>query len=290
MRIAILGASGMLGAQLFKTSLVKGFDVIGIARDTEKLFKKIGPMSINKLVRLEDVKDFLSMEEVIKKVDPDVLINCIGIVKQSDLSKNHIESIKINSLLPHVLEELGSKFDFKLIHISTDCIFDGKKGNYEESDISSANDLYGSSKFLGEVNYGKGITLRTSIIGHEISTYKHGLIDWFLEASSPVRGYNKAVFSGLTTYELSKVILEKVIPLDLPAGTYHVSANPINKFDLLSLVNEVYELNKDIFPSDELVIDRSLDSSRFKRLVNYEAPCWKELIEEMKINQILDKS
>jgi dTDP-4-dehydrorhamnose reductase len=290
MRIAILGASGMLGSQLFQSSLERGLDVIGIARDTENLAKIFSKISANNLVKLNDVKDFFSLEEIIKSINPDYLINCIGIVKQSDLSKNHIESITINSLLPHVLEELGNKLDFKLIHVSTDCVFDGEIGNYKESDSSSANDLYGVSKFLGEVNYGKGITLRTSIIGHEISRNKHGLVDWFLGASSPVNGYKKAIFSGLTTYELSNVIFDKVIPLDLPAGTYHVSVDPITKFDLLSLVNEIYCLNKTILPSEELVIDRSLDSSYFRKLVNYEVPCWKHLIEEMKINQILKRN
>jgi dTDP-4-dehydrorhamnose reductase len=290
MRIAILGASGMLGSQLFKTSLEKGVDVFGIVRDIEKVSKKIGLLSENRLVKINDVKDFTSLEVVIKDINPDFLINCIGVVKQSNLSKNHLESITINSLLPHVLEQFGNKFDFNLIHVSTDCIFDGKKGSYKESDVSSANDLYGLSKFLGEVSYGKGITLRTSIIGHEISNPKHGLIDWFLGASSPVKGFQKAIFSGLTTYELSKVILEKVIPSGLPSGTYHVSADPINKFDLLSIVNEVYELNKQILPSDDLVIDRSLDSSLFRNLVDYDIPDWRSLINEMKNNQLLIKS
>jgi dTDP-4-dehydrorhamnose reductase len=290
MKIAVLGVTGMLGSQLFKTSLDRGLDVIGIARDTEKLKKIFGKISENKLVMLNDVKNFSALEGILKDINPDYLINCIGIVKQSDLSKNHLESITINSLLPHILEQLGERFDFKLIHVSTDCVFDGKNGPYTEKDFTSAKDLYGLSKLLGEVSYGKGITLRTSIIGHEISETKHGLVDWFLGSSSPVKGFKKAVFSGLTTYELSKVILEKVIPYDLPAGTYHVSVEPINKFELLSVVNEVYDLKKEILPSDDLVIDRSLDSSVFCQLVDYKFPDWKSLIVEMKNNQILKVS
>jgi dTDP-4-dehydrorhamnose reductase len=286
MRILVLGASGMLGSQLFKTAYERNLDVFGIARDTQTILKIFEPSSKDRFLEINDIKDFFSLEEKIKNINPDFLVNCIGIVKQSDLSKNHIESITINSLLPHVLQELGNKFDFKLIHVSTDCIFDGQKGKYKESDSFSANDLYGLSKFLGEVSYGNGITLRTSIIGHEISNTKHGLIDWFIRASSPVKGFKKAIFSGLTTYELSKVILDKVIPSDLPSGTYHVSADSINKFDLLSLVNEVYNLNKEIIPSDDFVIDRSLDSSLFRELIDYKVPNWKHLIEEMKSNQL----
>jgi dTDP-4-dehydrorhamnose reductase len=193
-------------------------------------------------------------------------------------------------LLPHVLEELGNKLNFNLIHISTDCVFDGKNGNYKESDFSSANDLYGLSKFLGEVSFGKGITIRTSIIGHEISNTKHGLIDWFLGAPSPVKGFKKAIFSGLTTYELSKVIFDKVIPSGLSAGTYHLSVDPINKFELLSLVNKIYNLDKEIIPSNDLVIDRSLDSTLFRQLVNYDVPDWETLIVEMKNNRVLKLS
>lgn len=290
MKIAVLGVSGMLGSQLFKTALDRGLDVIGIARNVDKLSKIFGKLSENRLFKLEDVKNFSSLEVILKDINPDYLINCIGIVKQSNLSRNHLESITINSLLPHVLEQLGEKLNFKLIHVSTDCVFDGKNGSYTEKDFSSATDLYGLSKLLGEVSYGKGITLRTSIIGHEISENKHGLVDWFLGTSTAVKGFKKAIFSGLTTYELSKVILEKVISSDLPAGTYHVSVEPINKFDLLSLVNEVYDLKKEILPSDDLVIDRSLDSSVFSQLVDYKIPDWKSLIMDMKNNQILKVS
>lgn len=287
MKLLVLGVSGMLGSQFFKTSLERGCDVIGVARDVKNIASYFNVNYRNRFLSLNDVKDFTELEQIIIQTKPDYVVNCIGIIKQSHLSEDFIESITINSLLPHKLGEFGLKYNFKLIHISTDCVFDGRSGNYKESDFSSAYDLYGKSKFLGEISYGCGITLRTSIIGHEISNNTHGLIEWFLKSSSPIKGYDKAIFSGLTTFELSNIILEKVIPCNLSSGLYHLSVNPINKFELLTIVNELYGLKKEIIKSNDLVIDRSLNSSFFRKLVNYEIPSWQSLIEQMRDNRIL---
>jgi dTDP-4-dehydrorhamnose reductase len=281
MRILVLGSTGMLGFQFFKTSWERGIDVYGIARNTAPICNVIGNNAASKLITLQDTRDLQALDSIISSLKPQFVVNCIGVIKQSLLAENAFESISINALLPHQLEKLGTKYQFRLIHISTDCVFDGKKGMYIESDISNAEDLYGRTKYLGEVGYGSGITLRTSIIGHELSEHKHGLIDWFIGAPPHVKGYKKAVFSGLTTIELSRVILDYILPGNIPAGIYQVSAQPINKYDLLHLVKEVYGLDKEIIADSEVCIDRSLDGGRFESLAGYHCPDWHTLITDM---------
>jgi len=284
MKIVVLGGTGMLGHQLFFTGIHLGLDIDVIARNRTLLLAKTRSDFYNRIHICQDVKDFIQLEKTIKGIKPDVLINCIGIVKQSHLSNNYIESITINSLLPHYLEQLGTKYNYKLIHISTDCVFDGSKGMYKEADSPNATDLYGKSKNLGEVDYGSGLTIRTSIIGHEITKPTHGVIEWFLSEDNSIEGYKKAIFSGLTTYELSIVIFNTILKSDLSAGLYHVAGNPISKYDLLSLTAEIYNKQIRILPSDQLVIDRSLNPAKFAGLTGYVAPSWQQMIQEMKEN------
>lgn len=186
------------------------------------------------MISFSDINDFNELEEIIKSVKPDYIINCIGIIKQSHLANNYLEALSVNALLPHKLEKLASVNNAKLIHISTDCVFNGKGGNYLETSFSDADDLYGRSKFLGEVNYGCGITLRTSIIGKELPGNNYGLVNWFFNQHNKINGFTRAIFSGLTTVELSKVILDIVIPQNLVAGLYQVASNPISKYELLT--------------------------------------------------------
>ncbi|MDP3441256.1 MAG: SDR family oxidoreductase, partial [Ignavibacteria bacterium] len=240
-KIVILGGTGMLGHQLFKYGNQLSLDVEAIVRNKKLIVKKTSRTFDDKIHILDEVKEINQLEGLLREIKPDFLINCIGIVKQSPLTSNYAESIAINSLLPHQLEGLGVKLGFRLIHISTDCVFDGQKGMYKETDQPNAIDLYGKSKHLGEVNYGVGITLRTSIIGHEITNSTHGLIEWFLSQEGKVNGFTKAIFSGLTTLELSKVIFNYIIPSNIEAGLYQVASNAINKFDLLSLTAKIYK-------------------------------------------------
>jgi dTDP-4-dehydrorhamnose reductase len=166
------------------------------------------------------------------------------------------------------------------VHISTDCVFSGAKGMYVESDFPDADDLYGRSKYLGEVDYPHAVTLRTSIIGHELDGAR-SLLCWFLAQGGSVRGFTKAVFSGLPTVELARVVRDFVLPHPELHGLYHVSAAPINKYDLLKLVAQAYGKSIEITPHDQLVIDRSLDSTRFKAATGYAPPSWPELVRTM---------
>jgi dTDP-4-dehydrorhamnose reductase len=170
-----------------------------------------------------------------------------------------------------------------MIHFSTDCVFSGKKGNYLESDQSDAEDLYGRTKFLGEVSYPHTVTLRSSIIGRELKA-RLGLIEWFLCQKGPVHGYKNAIYTGFTTDEMSKILLNVIIPNPALSGVYHVSSDPISKYDLLRLVKEKLNLETEIIPDEGFRCDRSLDSSRFRSLTGYTPPSWEQMIEELAAN------
>jgi dTDP-4-dehydrorhamnose reductase len=209
-----------------------------------------------------------------------VVINCVGLVKQLAEADDPLAAIPINSLLPHRLARLCGAAGARLVHMSTDCIFSGAKGMYTEADMPDAKDLYGRSKYLGEVDYPNAITLRTSIIGHELNS-GHSLVGWFLAQQGSVKGFRRAIFSGLPTVELARVIRDHVIPHPEMYGVYHVSADPINKFDLLTLISNVYGKKINIAKDEKFIIDRSLDSTRFRNATGYQPQPWPELVRWM---------
>lgn len=228
-----------------------------------------------------DVTALEDLRRAIETVRPDVVVNCVGIIKQLAAAKDPIASLEINALFPHRLLHLCRSAGARLIHISTDCVFSGRVGMRKESDTSDAEDLYGRSKFLGEVEADGGLTLRTSIIGRELEGTS-GLVEWFLSnRGGTVNGYSHAIFSGLTTIELAGVI-GRVIEAERPAsGLWHVSAEPISKLDLLSLLNEAFDAGATIRPSADLTIDRSLDSTRFRQETGWVAKPWPAAVAEM---------
>ncbi len=222
-----------------------------------------------------------SLAAIFAAARPTVVINCVGIVKQLDLASERFPSIAINSLLPHRLHRLCQKTGARLIHISTDCVFSGSKGPYVESDFADAYDVYGRSKWLGEVIDGNALTIRTSIIGRQLSGH-HSLLDWFLlNKNSSVSGYSKAIFSGLTTLELSRVIGEIIRSHQCLSGLYQVASEPIDKFSLLSLIKNVYDLNIVIDENDQFKIDRSLCDDKFRTITGFAKKSWQAMIEEM---------
>lgn len=234
----------------------------------------------NRVICGIDVDNMDSLGRLFARVRPNVVINCVGLVKQLLNGDDPLAAIPINSLLPHRLVSLCNLAGARLIHVSTDCVFDGAKGMYREEDVANATDLYGRSKLLGEVDDPGAVTLRTSIIGPELDG-AHGLVSWFLSQRDPVRGFRRAVFSGLPTVELARVMRDFVIPKPELRGVHHVSAAPISKYELLSLIARIYGNSIDIVPDDALVIDRSLDSTRFRRLTGYDPPTWPDLVRLM---------
>ncbi|ENM5934576.1 SDR family oxidoreductase [Vibrio mimicus] len=283
MKILIIGASGMLGYSLFSNLSEYGhLEVFGTVRSIEGKEGYFSTLS-GKLFQDVDMDNLARLEQVMNEIRPDVLINCIGLIKQHDIAKNHVASVKVNALLPHQLAATCEKFDAKLIHFSTDCVFSGQKGLYVENDLPDAVDLYGSSKRLGEVYYGKNLTLRTSIIGHELNS-SVSLIDWFLSQESLVSGFSKAIFSGLPTCYIAKLLAEKILPKRELAGMYHLSVEPIDKFSLLKLVNEIYGKGTEINENVSFVIDRSLNSDELRRQIDFIPPTWPELIKHMHLD------
>ena len=268
----------MLGSALFR-SLARNFNVIGTIRGEE-----IPPS----LVEFESaifpnftVNQIDGIKYLFQKIKPSIVVNCIGVIKQLEYANDPLKILPINTLFPHQLSEICKQYDARLIHISTDCVFSGKKGGYIESDKPDAEDLYGISKYLGEVNHEENsVTLRTSIIGHELNS-KKALLEWFLSQELSIKGYRKAVFSGLTTNELSKVIRDIVIPNKSLAGLFHISSKAIDKYSLLNMISEVYNKKIKIISDESIIIDRSLDSSYFTKTTGYIAPNWHDMIKEM---------
>lgn len=279
--VLVLGASGMLGNAVLRFLAVSpGLVAWGSVRGTTALRHFPEPIR-QRILTGVDVEHPDQLVGLMARVRPRVIVNCVGLVKQLADAKDPLSALPINSLLPHRMARLAEIVGARLVHISTDCVFSGSRGGYVESDPPDALDLYGRSKLLGEVDYSNAITLRTSIIGHELAS-AHGLVDWFLSQKGSVRGFTRAVFSGLPTVELARVIRDHVIPRPEMRGLYHVSATPIAKYDLLRLVAAEYGKEIRIEPDAELAIDRSLDSSRFRAETGYVPPEWPELVRNMR--------
>lgn len=280
MKILIFGASGMLGNAMFRVLAQSGdLEVFATAR-SESVRRHFDPSLGDRIVPGVDVENHDSLARVFAQVKPQVVVNCIGLIKQLANANDPLQALPINAMLPHRLAQLCEIGGARLIHVSTDCVFSGARGNYLESDLSDTCELYGQSKFLGEVAYPHTLTLRTSIIGHELSS-AHGLIDWFLSQQDTIKGYTKAIFSGLPTVELARVVRDVVLPRVALSGLYHVASSPISKFDLLTLVAREYGKSIEIKPDDSLVIDRSLNADRFRKVTGYVAPTWPQLIASM---------
>jgi dTDP-4-dehydrorhamnose reductase len=281
MKIIIFGANGMLGNAVFRLlSEDPAHEVVGTARGVGALCR-LGEGAMGRLLTGVDIEKGDSLVRAFATVHPQVVVNCIGLVKQLAEVVDPLRAVPINTLLPHRLAMLCQATGARLVHISTDCVFSGSKGGYHETDFPDANDLYGRSKLLGEVDYPHAITLRTSIIGHEL-TSNHGLVGWFLSQDGPVKGFRRAIFSGLPTVELARVIRDFVLPRTDLQGLYHVASNPINKFELLQLIADVYGKKIEIVPDDKLVIDRSLNADRFVATTGYVAAPWPELVRRMR--------
>jgi dTDP-4-dehydrorhamnose reductase len=280
-KILVLGAGGMLGSSIFRflSSDESRCHVRGTIRSPDRL-RFFPTVYHSQLITDVDVLRTSDLERVLHKFQPSVVINCVGLIKQIEASHDPIMALSINSMLPHRLEQLCRSQGSRLIHISTDCVFSGKKGGYCEGDFADADDLYGRSKYLGEISYGNVVTLRTSIIGHELST-SNSLIDWFLAQSDTIFGYKNAIFSGLPAVEIARVIRDHVIPRSQLRGLYHLSAHPISKFELLSLVSGIYRKDINIVSESSVAIDRSLDSTRFQSDAGYKIQSWTDLIEDM---------
>jgi len=279
MRILVLGGDGMLGHQILK-QLSPRHEVAVTLRQDRTNYDKFGLFSEANAFFGIDVRNIDRVSEVLAQFQADAVVNCIGIIKQRPSAKQSILSIEVNALLPHRLAVLCRLAGARLVHMSTDCVFSGAKGNYLESDVSDAEDLYGRSKYLGEVDDVGCITLRTSIMGHELSR-KSSLLEWALAQEGTVKGYQKAIFSGFTTIEMARIIERVLLNHPEARGMYQVSSDPIDKHALLLLIKQHLHPTIDVVADTAVHIDRSLDSSRFRADFSYSPPPWPSMIAEL---------
>jgi dTDP-4-dehydrorhamnose reductase len=286
-KLLILGVTGMLGHTLFTFFSKKSvqYEVYGTARNRGGLEKWFEPELLEHIVTNIDVNHYDTIVKAMGEIQPDIVINCVGITKQSDVAEDPLSVIPINALFPHRLAALCKVSGGRMIHFSTDCVFSGGQGNYTEDDIPDPVDLYGRSKLLGEVNTSGCFTLRTSIIGRELYT-RYGLIEWFLsQKGKHVKGYARAIYTGFTTSVLADLICRIVDHYPELSGVWHVSSDPISKYELLKLVNQVFKLNITIEKDEAFVCDRSLNSSRFRKAIGYTPPTWQEMITQLVLEE-----
>lgn len=280
MRVLVLGASGMIGNAMFRVlSENAAWAVFGVARSVG--LSGLFPSALDaRLITGIDAENSDVLMRVFGEVKPDLVINCIGLTKHHSQAHDPLLATPINALLPHRLADICRAVGARFIHVSTDCVFSGVKGNYVEDDAADATDVYGKTKFLGEVSAPHAVTLRTSTIGHELQS-AYGLLEWFLAQGDRCTGFGRAIFSGLPNVTFAQVVRDVVIPRSELSGIFHVGAEPINKYDLLTLIARVYGKSIEIDRDDSFVMDRSMNVGRFRDATGYVAPSWPELIALM---------
>ncbi len=280
-RILILGAAGMLGHALYEhLSQIDQYEVFGTIRHSSLGGLKEFLPNENHIRKNVDGDNFDSIVRALASIQPKVVINCIGLIKQLPLASDPLSAISINAQLPHRISLVCRTAGARMIHISTDCVFDGEQGNYLETDPATAKDLYGMTKYLGEVLYPHCVTLRTSIIGHELKG-NLGLIDWFIGQSGRVNGFTQAIYSGFPTVELARIISSIILPNPQLHGLYHVASAPISKFELLKLVAQIYGKTIELVPMADFRQNRALNGDKFRMETGYIPPSWPDLVQQM---------
>lgn len=279
-RILVLGGSGMLGHKLVQMWSNR-FDVWTTLRGSFSDYERFGLFDENKTIARVNVDNFDSVVNAFARSQPNVVVNCIGVIKQLKTAKDPIPTLTTNAVFPHRLVNLCNATGARLITLSTDCVFNGRKGNYTELDAPDAEDLYGRSKNMGEVEGENCLTVRTSIIGRELES-AHSLVEWFLtHRGGRVRGFTGAIYTGFPTIVLADVLANLIENYGQLGGVWHVSSEPVNKYELLLLIRKAYNLNIEIEPYGDFEIDRSLNSSRFRRETGFVPPSWEEMVNRM---------
>ena len=279
MKVIVFGVTGMLGHKLYQV-LAQTHDAVGTIRGSYRSISKYGFFKPSHIVPEINARELSRVEKVIEENEPEVVINCIGVVKSLVEKEGMVSTIWLNSLFPHQLYQICKAKGIRLIHVSTDCVFSGKTGFYKEDDPSDAEDIYGKTKYLGEVTGANALTIRTSIIGRELAS-ANGLVEWFLSnQSSKVQGYSNAIFSGFPTLHLSRSIADIITKHQNLEGIYHISSEPTNKFELLALIKKAMGLNIIIEKYPDYRIDRSLDSTKYRKATGFTPPSWKKMTEE----------
>ncbi|MEW2141771.1 SDR family oxidoreductase [Micromonospora vinacea] len=280
-RVLVVGVTGMLGhAVIRELSDAPDLDVHGVARSIEDRAGWYPQRLLDRIIPAVDATRFGRVRQLIEDLRPDVVVNCVGVIKQRPDVQDAVQTVTLNALFPHLLADACGQLGSRLIHVSTDCVFSGRRGGYVEDDLPDPPDLYGRSKLLGEARGGSALTLRTSIIGHELVTNR-SLVDWFLSQRGQVRGFTRAIYSGVTTVEFARLLRTVILPRTELTGLYHVAAEPISKYDLLRLIAEVYGWPGDIVPDDQFTCDRSMNADALAQATGYRPPNWPDMIRSM---------
>jgi dTDP-4-dehydrorhamnose reductase len=285
MKIAIIGATGMIGHRLW-SGLSSNHDVFALVRRKATEIPNLPNIKRDQIYEGMNIENFDSLSKRLSQIGPDVVFNCVGVVKQLKLAKSYTHSIELNSLFPHKLASLGETLGFRIIQFSSDCIFDGRKGQYTEDDLPNATDIYGRTKALGEVADGEHVlTLRTSFLGREI--FPHGgLINWFeSQAGGKIKGFSKAIYSGLPAQCFVELLNDTILPNKGLKGLYHLSSEPIDKYRLLKMAREVLDLDIEIEKDESFEIDRSLNCRKFSLETGYSPLKWEEMISKLAVDQ-----
>lgn len=278
-RVLVLGATGMLGHTLMRELHdAPALDVRGAVRGTGAV--GLPPEVVERITTGVDVRDPGRVGRLVDEVRPDVVVNCVGVIKQRPEVQDAVHTITVNALFPHLLAQECDHRGVRLVHVSTDCVFSGDRGGYVETDVPDPPDLYGRSKLLGEVHRPPALTLRTSIIGHELTGHR-SLVDWFLSQQTVVSGYTKAIYSGVTTVEFARLLRSVVLPREDLTGLYHVAATPISKYELLKLVATAYGWAGRIVGHDDFVCDRSMSAEALAQATGYRPPSWPDMISDL---------
>ncbi len=273
----------MLGHKIYQVARDRFPDTIVALQTTMATshFRHLFPPSEVQLIEGLDATDFHQLKRVLEQMQPTVTINCVGVIKQRTEAKAAIPSITINALLPHKLAEICGAWGGRVIHFSTDCVFNGKRGSYTEEDLSDAEDLYGKTKFLGEISYANTLTLRTSIIGRELARHV-SLLDWFISQNhKTVKGFTRAFYSGVTTNHLAVLVSDIIKKHPNLSGLYQVVGQPISKYDLLIMIRDAYQLDIEIVPEKEFYCDRTMKGDKLYQAIGYVCPSWPELISQL---------
>jgi dTDP-4-dehydrorhamnose reductase len=279
LKVLIIGGGGMLGHRLFAHLRPSHDTRVTLHRGVAD-YSKYGLFDRETAYPDVDAADTDRLFSIVSEFRPEAIVNCVGIVKQLSIAKESIPSLEVNALLPHRLALIARSVGARVVHFSTDCVFSGRRGNYAETDMPDPEDLYGRTKLLGELDQDGCITLRTSLIGHELER-KTSLLEWFLAQKARIRGFRKAVFSGFTTIEAARIVETLIVRHPEASGVWHVSSDPIDKYTLLNLIKKHYGLDTEIEVDDEFHCDRSLNSARFRERFQYSPPRWESMIEEM---------
>lgn len=285
MRILVVGAGGMMGHMACRV-LGRRHEVYGTVRRPRAEHASLARfLSADRWVPGVDINRIDSVAKALGEVRPDAVLNCVGIVKQLDEAQDSLMSIEVNSLFPHRLAAQCRVAGARLLHLSTDCVFSGRKGLYSLLDTPDPVDLYGRSKLLGEISEDEGLTIRTSIVGRQLSG-QSSLFEWVLASrGKTIRGFRRASYTGLTTMALAN-ILDEVLSSHLElSGVWQIASAPITKFDLLCQLNDRLRLELTIVPDEDFHCDRSLDGSKFAARTGIEVPSWDEMLTDFTADQ-----